>query len=693
MIERKVTFNAETAAPSPRYLAAGMAGDSNSRLIRFDVPTLTPDQMVFVKIESGGVSDKVRLYADDEGLYCWSISENVLKVFGDGGQAQVEVSDPNDPLDIRWQSGIIAMSIGASVDVDATISKESATLLKQIEKEMQRVEQATQNSEQAARESAQSAAGDARSAAESRNAAAKSERAAGISEVNAGASSTAALVAAQDVTYKYEEIISGLQSGLSASEKAALLKLLGEAVYKSGNVSETYEVLKKLWNGSKLPEPEEVEVELVVLSLATIEMKEGGTAALNAVVYPANATDKSVTWSVSPEGIVSVAGGVITALHAGNCVVTATAGGKSASCAINVEAAVVAVESVTLSQNAVTLTEGDSATLTATVKPDNATDKNVTWAVAPSGIATVIGGVIVAESAGECTVIATAGGVSASCAVSVEAAVIKVTDVVLDQDTMCVKNSGLYNLPNATVAPSTATDKTITWEASNTSVLNLRATDFIPKATGMSTLIAKSGDAKAECLVYLRSKEADYNFKKAVQFKSEEEPFYFSNELATSLRNPDTSPYPVTILFEVNAAEDIAYSGGESPCILSIDRYGNGQGLCISLESDGRTMATWDGVSHELVGSIAAIRQRHRYAVQLNGRKMRMATKSGISEWFTGTDKADNGSALTFLIGSGHTSGASAVTRYFDGTFYRFTVFNELFTDAELNSFLQGDTE
>ncbi len=116
-------------------------------------------------------------------------------------------------------------------------------------------------------------------------------------------------------------------------------------------------------------------MELVVLSLATIEMKEGGTAALSAVVYPADATDKSVTWSVSPEGIVSVAGGVITALHAGNCVVTATAGGKSASCAVNVEAAVVAVESVTLSQNAITLTEGDSATLTAAVKPDNATDK------------------------------------------------------------------------------------------------------------------------------------------------------------------------------------------------------------------------------------------------------------------------------------------------------------------------------
>ena len=695
MIERKVTFNAETAAPSPRYLAAGMAGDSNSRLIRFDVPALTPDQMVFVKIESGGVSDKVRLYADDEGLYCWSISENVLKVFGDGGQAQVEVSDPNDPLDIRWQSGIIAMSIGASVDVDATISKESATLLKQIEKEMQRVEQATQNSEQVARESAQSAAEDARSAAESRNAAAKSERAAGISEVNAGASSTAALVAAQDITYKYEEIISGLQSGLSASEKAALLTLLGEAVYKSGNVSKTYEVLKKLWNGSELPEPEEVEVELVVLSLATIEMKEGGTAALSAVVYPADATDKSVTWSVSPEGIVSVAGGVITALHAENCVVTATAGGKSASCAVNVEAAVVAVESVTLSQNAITLTEGDSATLTAAVKPDNATDKNVTWAIAPSGIATVIGGVIVAESAGKCTVIATAGGVSASCAVSVEAAVIKVTDVILNQDTMCVKNSGLYNLPNATAAPSNATDKTITWEVSNTSVLNLRATDFMPKATGISTLIAKSGDAKAECLVCVRSAAAIYCLPKWRRFVTSQEPVLILSEYGNKLRKPDTDPHSMTILMEVEASNELAYENGEAPCLIELANYGQTKGLHVYVASNGQTIAHWNGTDHVLADSIDKLRQRHRYAIQIKTgtRTMRMATKSGISEWFTGPTPQVEGESVIFLFGSGHKDGVAGVSRYFDGTFYKCMVFDELFIDAELNEFLQGDTE
>ena len=696
MIERKVTFNAETAAPSPRYLAAGMAGDSNSRLIRFDVPTLTPNQMVFVKIESGGVSDKVRLYADDEGLYCWSISENVLKVFGDGGQAQVEVSDPNDPLDIRWQSGIIAMSIGASVDVDATISKEGATLLKQIEKEMQRVEQATQNSEQAARESAQSAAGDARSAAESRNAAAKSERAAGISEVNAGASSTAALVAAQDIIYKYEEIISGLQSGLSASEKAALLTLLGEAVYKSGNVSETYEVLKKLWNGSELPEPEEVEVELVVLSLATIEMKEGGTAALSAVVYPANATDKSVTWSVSPEGIVSVAGGVITALHAGNCVVTATAGGKSASCAINVEAAVVAVESVTLSQNAVTLTEGDSATLTATVKPDNATDKNVTWAVAPSGIATVIGGVIVAESAGKCTVIATAGGVSASCAVSVEAAVIKVTDVVLSADTLAVNKDGkMKNLPSVTVLPANAADSTVVWSAKPDGMFRSLGVSehFHVDSKGAGMLTATAGNISAKCAVLAGGCEPSYNMPNIRRFVAKNEPFEFSTTMQ-GIFNASTPT--VTILIEMAASAGIEYGDAVAqwPCIIVCeDTETATKGLEVALRGTGKTIARWNGAEHELSSSIEELRQRHRYAVQINGYKMRIGREDGLSEWKTGSSTYASTNLPYVLIGSGRTPGESAVSRYFDGTFYRFAIYNELWSDTELNSFLQGDTE
>ena len=86
------------------------------------------------------------------------------------------------------------------------------------------------------------------------------------------------------------------------------------------------------------------------------------------------------------------------------------------------ETATVPVASVSLNKNALTLTEGESETLTATVKPDNATSKTVSWSVSPAGFATVSGGLVTAVKAGACTVTATCGGKSASCAVTVEAA-------------------------------------------------------------------------------------------------------------------------------------------------------------------------------------------------------------------------------------------------------------------------------
>ena len=81
----------------------------------------------------------------------------------------------------------------------------------------------------------------------------------------------------------------------------------------------------------------------------------------------------------------------------------------------------IAVESVTLDKTAVTLEVGGEETLTATVTPDNATDKAVTWSSDNTAVATVINGKVTAVSAGTATVTATAGGKSATCAVTVNA--------------------------------------------------------------------------------------------------------------------------------------------------------------------------------------------------------------------------------------------------------------------------------
>ena len=77
------------------------------------------------------------------------------------------------------------------------------------------------------------------------------------------------------------------------------------------------------------------------------------------------------------------------------------------------------VKSLTLSSNTMTLSEGESLTLTATVLPVDATNSEVSWSVSPIGIASVRNGKVTAKKAGSCTVTATAGGKWAQCAVTV----------------------------------------------------------------------------------------------------------------------------------------------------------------------------------------------------------------------------------------------------------------------------------
>lgn len=80
--------------------------------------------------------------------------------------------------------------------------------------------------------------------------------------------------------------------------------------------------------------------------------------------------------------------------------------------------------SVSLNKTSTTITEGDIETLTATVLPDNALDKSITWTTSNSSIATVDGGVVTGVASGSATITATTvNGKKATCAVTVAAAV------------------------------------------------------------------------------------------------------------------------------------------------------------------------------------------------------------------------------------------------------------------------------
>lgn len=166
-----------------------------------------------------------------------------------------------------------------------------------------------------------------------------------------------------------------------------------------------------------------IEVSDITLSNTELNLTEGETATLTATIQPADATDKTVTWTSSDAAVATVsASGVVTAVKSGTATITATsANGKTATCSVTVDANIISVESIAISKTELSLTEGDTATLTATVTPDNATDKTVTWSSSDSDIATVDQeGNVTALYEGKATITASSSnGKAAVCEVTV----------------------------------------------------------------------------------------------------------------------------------------------------------------------------------------------------------------------------------------------------------------------------------
>ena len=165
----------------------------------------------------------------------------------------------------------------------------------------------------------------------------------------------------------------------------------------------------------------------ITLDQTTLELKEGQSATLSATITPENATDKTVTWSSSDETIATVSStGTVSAVKEGSATITVTTkdGNKTATCTVTVtkDTETVAVTSVSLDKTSLTLEKDQTAVLTATVAPDNATDKTVTWSSSEETVATVSSdGTVTAIGAGEATITVTTkdGNKTATCTVTV----------------------------------------------------------------------------------------------------------------------------------------------------------------------------------------------------------------------------------------------------------------------------------
>ena len=246
-----------------------------------------------------------------------------------------------------------------------------------------------------------------------------------------------------------------------------------------------------------------VPVASVKLNQTTLELIAGKEATLTATVKPDDATNKTVTWSSNNETVATVDNnGKVTAKAAGEAIITAKVGDKQATCNVKVTAAEVAVESVTLDQSSLELIAGKEATLTATVKPDNATNRTVAWESNATNVATVDNnGKVTAKAAGEAIITAKVGDKQATCNVKVTAAEVAVESVTLDQSSLELI-AGKEATLTATVKPDNATNRTVAWESNAISVATVDNNGKVTaKAEGTAIITAKAGDKTATCTV------------------------------------------------------------------------------------------------------------------------------------------------------------------------------------------------
>lgn len=165
----------------------------------------------------------------------------------------------------------------------------------------------------------------------------------------------------------------------------------------------------------------------VTLNKNNTTIYTGRTETLTATIQPADATNKAVTWTSDNTGVATINNGVVTGVSVGTATITVktTDGGFTATCTVTVEEApIVHPTGVSVSKTSINLQVGGSETLTATVTPADANNKNVTWSTSDATVAAVDkNGKVTGIKAGNATITATTedGGKTATCAVTVTA--------------------------------------------------------------------------------------------------------------------------------------------------------------------------------------------------------------------------------------------------------------------------------
>lgn len=220
---------------------------------------------------------------------------------------------------------------------------------------------------------------------------------------------------------------------------------------------------------------------------ASLFIEKGKTEVLTPTFYPSTSSDKNLTWKSSNKNIATVtSSGKVKGVKAGTATITCTslATGTSTTCTVT-------VGYVKLDKSEAIIKKGKTMTLTATVYPSSSSsleDKSVMWESSNTNVATVtqegkIKGVKVGKATITCTSVAT--GLSTTCDIIVGL-------VSLNKYKMSLKK-GATEVLTPTVYPSSLSDKSVTWESSDTKVATVTSSGKVKGIkAGTATILCTS---------------------------------------------------------------------------------------------------------------------------------------------------------------------------------------------------------
>jgi len=241
----------------------------------------------------------------------------------------------------------------------------------------------------------------------------------------------------------------------------------------------------------------------ITVNNSSVTLSSTQTVQIIASIAPTNATNKNILWTTSNASIATVLNGLITAVNVGSATITATTvdGSYTATISVTVQ---LGVASVSVNISNVALRVNQTVQIVATVLPTNAPNKTVTWSSSNTNVARVSNtGVITGVGNGNAIVTTRTQDGNKVATVNVTVTT-PVTNITLNISSVSLVPGATRQI-TATVIPTTASNKTVTWSSSNSSIAKVGNHGLITGVKlGTATITATTQDGSKRATVTTR---------------------------------------------------------------------------------------------------------------------------------------------------------------------------------------------